>query len=215
MNKQDILTLFGTFLQTYNIEERNGIWQSQSRRFREFWDNRIASSRTQELNDAEIDEIVRILDRSGKGNTAASEVVARAMIPQGAWRRLFRQIKGDSQLAGVLTDVFTCSGDVDKLSASIDKVYKLNEGRRNNLTGKSGHAIGALLAAYDPFANSSVISLNDRRKAIESFGFEEGPDFEKDTVGRKIALSNLAISLGFAQLGIRTWRALRSDRGGR
>jgi len=202
MNKQDILKLFGIFIQTYSIEDKNGIWQLQSQRFREFWDHRVVSSRAPELNDAEIDEIVRILDRNAKGNTTASEVVARVMIPQGAWRRLFRQIKTDSHLAGALTEVFTRSSEVDKLSAAIDKVYKLNEGRRNNLTGKAGVAISALLAAYDPFANSSVVSLNHRRPVIESFGFEEGPDFEKDTVGRKIPLSNLAISHGFEKLGI-------------
>jgi Endonuclease NucS len=97
--------------------------------------------------------------------------------------------------------VFTES-DPSKRAAAIDRVYKVNEGRRNNLTGQSGNAVNAMLAAYDPFANLSVISLNDRRKVIEYFGFEGGPDFDKDTMGRKMALSHVAIIDGFKKLGI-------------
>jgi hypothetical protein len=60
-----------------------------------------------------------------------------------------------------------------------------------------------MIAAYDPFTNLSVVSLKDRRKVIEYFGFEGGPDFDEHSVGRKIALSNTAILEGFKKLGIR------------
>ena len=154
-----------------------------------------------ERNDAEIDEIVRILDRHGKGNTTSSEAVARVMVPQGAWRRMFNQIKAHSQLAKALDEVFTKS-DTDKRAAAIDKVYEINQGRGNNLTGRSGSAINAMIAAYDPFTNVSVVSLKDRRKVIEYFGFEGGPDFDEHSVGRKMAISNAAILEGFKKLGI-------------
>jgi len=114
---------------------------------------------------------------------------------------MFNQIKAHSQLAKAHDEVFTQS-DTDKVAAAIDKVYEINEGRRNNLTGQSRTAINAMLAAYDPFTNLSAISLKDRRKVIEYFGFEGGPDFEKDSVGRKMVLSNAAIQEGFKKLGI-------------
>jgi len=59
-----------------------------------------------------------------------------------------------------------------------------------------------MLAAWDPFTNSSVISLKDRKRAIEYSAFEGGPDFEKDAIGRKVTLSNAIITQGFEKLGI-------------
>jgi hypothetical protein len=200
MNTQEVLKLFDAFALRYAVEEKNAIWQSQSQQFRNFWNKRILPGGKDELSDAETDDIIRILDRNGKGNTAATEAVARAMTPQGAWRRMFNQIKSDQRLAQALNETFTES-DTAKRATAIDKVYKINEGRRNNLTGQSGNAINCMLAAHDPFANSSVISLKDRRKVIEYLGIEDGPDFDKDAIGKKMALSNVAISNGFKKLG--------------
>lgn len=45
--------------------------------------------------------------------------------------------------------------------------------------------------------------MKDRRRAIEYFGFDGSPDFESDAIGRKITLSNAAISKGFERLGVR------------
>jgi hypothetical protein len=47
--------------------------------------------------------IIRILDRNGKGNTKDSEVVAMAMIPQDAWRRMFKEFHSNRELASRLT----------------------------------------------------------------------------------------------------------------
>ena len=176
--------------------------RAQSQKFRNFWTDRIMNRPDGELDDPEIDEIVRILDRNGKGNTKDSEAVARAMIAQGAWRRMFNEIKAKKPLAKALNDVLR-ETDADKRAAAIAKVYELNHGRRNNLTGQSGNAIDAMLAAWDPFSNSSVISLNDRKLVIKNLGLDRGPDFEKDKIGRKITLSNSAIVTGLEKLGIR------------
>jgi hypothetical protein len=193
---QDIPKLFAAFLQTYDVEKANAIWQSHSQQFRRFWTDRIVGGGTGEIEDPEIDEIVRILDRNGKGNTKDSEAVARAMIAQGAWRRMFNEIKAKKPLAKALTDIFQ-ETDTAKKAAAIDNLYALNQGHRNNLTGQSGNAVNAMLAAWDPFLNTSVISLKDRRKAIEYFGFDGGPDFERDAIGRKMVWSNVAILKAF------------------
>ncbi|MBZ5614670.1 MAG: PDDEXK nuclease domain-containing protein [Acidobacteriia bacterium] len=71
------------------------------------------------------------------------------------------------------------------------------------MTGQSGNAVNAMLAAWDPFKNSSIVSLNDRKKVIDYFEFSGGPDFEKDMIGRKIALSDAAVVNGFEKCGIR------------
>ena len=133
---ENLRELFATFFSRYDEEEKNAIWKSQSQRFRDFWNDRIMTDRPGELDDIEIDEIVRILDRMGKGNTAASEAIARAMIPQGAWRRMFNEIKAKKPLRDSLNKVFQES-DNNKRAAAINHLYAINKDRRNNLTGQS------------------------------------------------------------------------------
>jgi len=198
---EQIQTLFKSFLANYESETKDNIWKKQSKQFRYFWETKIMSGGKEELNELETDEIIKILDRHGKGNTKNSEAVARVMIAQGAWRRMFNEIKTKKELSGLLNDLFT-EKDPDKKAALIDRVYKVNEGRHNNLTGQSGNAINAMLAAYNPFQNISVISLNDRRKIFEYFEFAGGPDFDNDPIGKKMILSNVGIISGFNKAGI-------------
>src|SRR6266566_1118185 len=104
MNTQEMSKLFDGFVERYGVEKKNAIWQSHSQQFRDFWNQRIMQGGKDELGDAEMDDIIRILDRNGKGNTSATEAVARAMIAQGAWRRMFNQIKSDQPLAKSLNE---------------------------------------------------------------------------------------------------------------
>lgn len=78
----------------------------------------------------------------------------------------------------------------------------MNEGRKNGLTGPSGNAICDMLAAWDPFKNLSVISLNERKKLSDFFQIPNCPDFDKDSIGRKIIMSNKAIMDYFFSLGL-------------
>jgi len=202
MKKQQAQQYFSSFLANYDFEAKDAIWNNQSKRFREFWKTKILSGDKENLNDLEIDQIIRILDRHGKGNTKDSEAIARVMIPQGAWRRMFNDIKSNKELARSLNETFLENG-VDKKASCIDKVYKLNEGRHNNLTGQSGSAINAMLAAFDPLHNLSIISLKDRKKVFEFFEFDGMPDFDNDPIGKKMVLSNDGIINGFNNLGIK------------
>jgi hypothetical protein len=43
----------------------------------------------------------------------------------------------------------------------------------------------------------SVISLKDRRKIFEYFQFDGSPDFDNDSIGKKIVASNAGIIGGF------------------
>ncbi len=91
MNTQGIKKLFDDFLLNYDVESKNGIWKAQSQKFRDFWNKKILSDRKEELNEGEVDEVIRIIDSSGKGNRKGCEAIARVMIPQGAWRRMYLQ----------------------------------------------------------------------------------------------------------------------------
>ena len=153
-----------------------------------------------DLNDQDTDTIIRILDKNGRGNTRESEAVAKAMIAQGAWRRMFNGIKNKPELKNQLDKIFKTNGD--EKAKLIDELYELNAGNRNNLTGPSGNAVCAMIFAYDPLNHISIISLNDRRKLFDWIGFNTEVDFDKDSIGTKIVKSNQDLLEGFKQIGI-------------
>lgn len=200
ITKEQSSILFKEFLEGYDAETKDALWLLQSSKLRNFWISKIMTPSVGDLNDAEIDEIVRILDRSGKGNTKSSEAVARTMIAQGAWRRMFNQIKNDTNLSQLLNNLF---GESDKVkqASCIDQLYKVNEKNKNNLTGKSGNAINAMLAAWDPILNLSVISMNDRKRVLDFFQMGDIASLEKLTMGNQMIASNDLIMVGFKALG--------------
>jgi hypothetical protein len=201
MQKEEITKLFDEFLKSYDEEEKTSIWKEHSQTFRDFWNNKILNSNVKEINEAEVDQIIKILDRYGKGNTKSDEAVARVMVPQGAWRRMFKEIKENGKLHDLLNKIFI-EENGDKKIISIDELYKFNQGRRNNLTGASGSAINAMLFTFNPDTQMSAVSLNDRKRVIDYFNFSGGPDFDKDTTGRKIVISNQCIINGYHSLGL-------------
>ncbi len=193
--------LFADFLRNYDVEAKDAVWRQQSNAFRSFWTSKIRNPNSGQLSDSDIDDVVRILDRNGKGNTKTSEAVAKAMIAQGAWRRMFTELKNNSKLSDAVNAVLV-SVDATDCARSIDQLYQVNAKHKNNLTGKSGNAICAMMAAWDPRANLSVISLNDRRRLLSHFQFEM-PPLDSLTIGNQIVRSNTVILNGFAALGVR------------
>jgi hypothetical protein len=193
--------LFSQFLQTYNVGLKDAIWASQSETFRNFWDHKIANGIPESLTDNDIDVIVRILDRNGKGNTKDTEAVARAMIAQGAWRRMFHELCANKELSSVISNIFTAR-DPGTQAEHIDALYKINEGKKNNLTGQSGNAINAMLAAYNPVLNLSVISLKDRKMIIDYFRFPISFDFDNSSTGTKFVRTSNIILEGFKAEGV-------------
>jgi len=196
MQKEEVLKQFQEFLAEYNEEEKDAIWQEQSNTFKAFWEKKVLNSDTEELDDFELDGIIRIFDRNARGNTYETEAVARMMIPQGVWRKMFNQIHTDKKLAEHVDKILKES-DPAKRATAIDELYTYNEPHKNSLTGKSGNAVNAFLFIHSPKDRISVVSLKDREKIIRFFGFENGPDFENDSPGTKIVQSNLAIVEGF------------------
>ena len=201
MTKEQILVLFRQFLQTYNEEEKDAIWKSQSDSFRDFWENKVVNPNYGDLIDSELDENIRYLDCHARGNTPATEATAAAMISQGMWRRMFNDIHRDKKLREEM-DRYLKSDDEKSRIESINRIYKLNEGRKNSLTGTAGNAINAISFVYSPTKHISAISLNHRRKIIEFFNIKGGPDFDKGDQGTKMVVSNRAIIDHFRKIGI-------------
>ena len=196
--RPNIKSLYEDFIQKYksNIET---IWDNKSAEYRTFWQNKILNSYEGDLTDDEIDLIVRILDTKGKGNTKESVSIANAMVPQGAWRKLFREIKSSDKIKRLLDSILKERNE-DRLINLIDKLYLENQNRKNRLTGPSGNVINDFLFAYNPKEYVSIVSLNDRQKVIEHFHLDKGPDFTRDSIGTKIVTSNRAIIDGFKEI---------------
>ncbi|MFH1308712.1 MAG: PDDEXK nuclease domain-containing protein [Patescibacteria group bacterium] len=192
MTKAKILKYFSEFIKDYDCVIKDEIWSLQSQEFRDFWNDKVLNKKVKELGDFEIDKIVKILDKHGKGNTAEDEAVAGVMIAQGAWRRMFNGFKEDSGLANCLNSIFIEKDDDKKINA-INKLYKYNEGRGNSLTGQSGNAINTFLFVYNPKEHISVVSLKDRIKLINFLNISDKFDHEKYSLGEKIVISNRII----------------------
>jgi 5-methylcytosine-specific restriction protein B len=199
MENGKINDLFESFLSNYQEEKKNAIWKAHSEKFQKFWNERIMNSESPDLNDEEIDAIIRILDSKGKGNTRHDESVASVMIPQDKWRNLFRQLRMKKDLAICVNSILTANSSEVRVS-KIDELYKINLGNRNNFTGQSGNGISSLLAAYDPFENLSIVSLNHRYGLLKELGVISFPVSE--SVGRNIEETSRLIKSKFEEYGI-------------
>ncbi|MEK7549061.1 MAG: endonuclease NucS domain-containing protein [Patescibacteria group bacterium] len=201
MEKEEIIRNFQAFLEDYNEEENRNLWIRQSQKFKDFWNNRIMANGG-ELTDDEIDAIVLILDSKAKGKASHPEInpVAMMMTPQGAWRNLFREIKSNREMKDILDYIFKAKGE--DIIALINRLYYINKGNKNRLTGDSANVINGLIFAYNPSEYVSAVSLNDREQIINYFGFSGAPDFKNDEPGEKVFKSNESIKNGFKSIGI-------------
>ncbi|OGM98134.1 MAG: hypothetical protein A2735_00295 [Candidatus Yanofskybacteria bacterium RIFCSPHIGHO2_01_FULL_41_21] len=199
MEKEKILRQFQDFLVSYNAVQKDEIWQKQSNIFRTFWNQRVLNDQVKELDDFEIDNVIRLIDYNSKGKKAGDEAVAKVMIPQGVWRKMFNQFKTDKKLAQ-LVDQIMGTFEQDKRIKLIDELYKYNEPYRNSLTGQSGNAVNSFIFLWAPLKNISIISLKDRQKLIQFLDVQNGPNFENDSTAKKIVESNDSLASSFAKI---------------
>lgn len=200
-NLHNFSELHQAFLTEYDTQAMDNTWLALSQQFKQFWNERILSADPAPISDSDCDDIVRILDRNGKGNTKNSEAVAKAMVPQGAWRRMFNEFHANQKLGALVYQILT-EAERDRKALLIDELYKMNAGQRNNLTGPSGNTVGAFLAAYDPINNLSMISLNDRRAIIEFLDLPVPFDWDTASIGTRITATNVIILEGLRAQGL-------------
>lgn len=196
-----ISALIPPFQSEYDSKAMDQAWQEICQRFHKFWSERVLAPDPNPISDSDCDEVIRILDRNGKGNTKDSEAIAKAMVPQGAWRRMLNEFHTNKKLGALVNDVLAENKPARK-AALIDELYKINAGQRNNLTGPSGNTVGAFLAAYDPISNLSMISLNDRRAVIEFLGLSVPFDWDTASIGTRMTETNKVILDGIRKLGL-------------
>ena len=201
MSKTSIPSLAEQFLSVYDAAAKDQLWKQQQEKFRSFWANRVLATTSAPLSEDECDVIIRILDVKGKGNTKDSEAVARVMVTQKGWRRIFKGLRGNQKLAVLINQIFE-TDDLDRKAALIDELYVANEGQISYLTGPSASTINVLIAADDPFENLTVVSLNDRRKLIEFLEIPVAFDWEKTPIGTRIVQTNRILYDGLLAAGI-------------
>jgi len=192
---------FPEFESVYDSNKKTEIWTTQSRQFRDFWLSKVMSSDTGQISDEDCDKIIKVLDRNGRGNKKGSEAIARAMVSQGAWRRLFNELHKNKKLAEAVDRIFGEKNQQLK-AKYIDDLYAMSGAQGIYLTGKSGNVICIFLAALDPFCNLSIISLKDRRSLLDFFKSKYLEDFDKETIGSKIINSNPILSDIIKQNGV-------------
>ena len=134
----------------YDVDKKKAVWSDQSAQFREFWASRVMGNDSNPISDEDCDKVIKILDRNGKGNNKDTEAIARAMVSQGAWRRLFNELHTNRKLGSVVNEILTEQDPLAK-AKYIDELYGMEEAQKIYLTGKSGNTISVFLAAFDPF----------------------------------------------------------------
>lgn len=201
MNSSHLMTLYRQFLSEYNPDEKDKTWSELSLRFLSFWKDRVKNHDGSHISDSDCDEVIRILDRNGKGNAKDSEAIAKVMVPQGAWRRIINELHDDPNLEAILSNVLV-EVDSKKKAAHINELYEVNREQRNYLTGPSGNTVNALLAAHDPINNLSIISLSDRRMVIDFLGLPVPFDWDDCTTGTRIVETNKIILDAVRRLGL-------------
>lgn len=200
MDKALLVELAGDFIRRYAADTKDRIWQQQSATFRNFWQQKVLGGSSGEISDESCDQIIRILDCNGKGNTKDSESVARVLVPQNAWRKLFNVLHTNEKLADLVNSVLN-EENLDLKITLINKLYKENENERNRLTGPSGSVLNAFLAAYDPVKNLSTISLKHRKAQMDFLQIGFPFNWEDATIGQRIVQSNLLLLNSTKELG--------------
>lgn len=64
MESPDFKSLAQDFIKGYKAEEKDKVWNAQSKSFRDFWNNKVLSKSDELISDDECDEIIKILDRN-------------------------------------------------------------------------------------------------------------------------------------------------------
>lgn len=202
IERPELKALVEPFLAGYDQGRVDEIWRVQSSKFRDFWSKRVMGPAGGLISDDVCDQFIAILDRNGKGNRKGCEAVARVMVPQGAWRKLFNEFHSGNRELGEAVDKIFSAPEPSARAAAVDAVYKLNADLKNNLTGASGNAIGAMLAAWEPTENLSVISLKDRRAVIEYLGLQMPYEWDSVSIGTLMADTNGVIIAAAQKLGL-------------
>ena len=165
-------------------EQTKKIWEDQSERFRDFWQNKMMNDYHKILSDDDLIPIVQILDVKGLRRNEQEKTVigvALAFIRQPGWYRVFRDIKGDMGIRNVVDTLLTSTLD-DEQTELLNRIYYLNT-KKNGLTGRNGIILNCFLFAYNTDKNFAIVSLGDRLRLLNFLGLASDDEFEDKNYG--------------------------------
>jgi hypothetical protein len=169
------------------MQEENGIWQTQSQRFREFWRTTMMNDRLTTIPENDLVLPCQILEEScnrGDGNEARVLSVATTGMTPDLFPKILQTIHTDKNLRSLIDSLLNSTSNAEQTDL-IDQIYRVNEGKGNNITGKRAVILNDLLYAYAPEGNFAVLSLKDRYSLIQYFGLDVG-DLDSKSIGTQV-----------------------------
>ena len=136
MSEVNFSSFLPEFDALYDSEKKQKAWTELSAQFRDFWSSRVMGNDSDLISDEDCDKVIKILDRNGKGNNKNTEAIARAMVSQGAWRRLFNELHKNKKLGSVVNKILT-EQDPKSKAKYIDELYGMEEAQKIYLTGSN------------------------------------------------------------------------------
>jgi len=115
------------------------------------------------------------------------ESVAKTMVHQDEWNRIFFDLSSNPALRSKLDQIFK-ETDLGRRALLVDELKSVNEQHKNFLTKPSASALCAILSLQDPVKNVQVVSLNHRKMVIDYF--ELGVVDANESYGKRIVHSN-------------------------
>ena len=194
------------FPKIYNVQESRRIWQGQSERFKQFWENRIMRSGP-ELSEDEMIPVIQILDIKGKRRNDEERKVQGAAftnIYQSTWYRMFRELRVQDEIKSSVDRFLKSSSDAEQ----IELLNRINEANTDTLvpalTGENGIVLNAIVFAFNPDKNISVVSLSDRYRIIDFFELDEARNIGAMNWGEKIIFTRQKLFALNKKLGLNT-----------
>ena len=176
------------------------IWSRQSEFFRDFWNKKILDS-NYEITHNDIEEIIRILDTNARGNSRAI-AVASLYLRQNMQEDLLRNIKNDPEKIRILSRFFLANDYTEKIKA-IDELFIYERNTRGlTLTTVNGVFLNAMAYAYDPDNHINIVSLEREKSAIEALKIHTNLDFDNESYGKRLVLSNKILLEFFRGIGV-------------
>ena len=191
-----IIGYYQDFLKEYNQKLSKQTWEKQSKIFKEFWINKIMSSKAGKLTEDQMIPIIQILDVKGlrrNDKERSVEGVAFTNIFQPHWYQVFRDIQSNKEIKTLLDMLFSTRSEKEQ----IDILNTIKEKSDiKNLTGENSVILNAFLFVNDPQDNITMVSLDDRFRTINFFNLGNTNEIRSYGYGEKIiATRNLVLKL--------------------
>lgn len=197
MTKEEITKIFNDFRAEYDFEKHAQVWRNQGEEFRRFWSEKIMDDKSILLEE-DMDYFIRFFDMNARGagefRENGGESAALAGIWQGMWYRALKAIKEKSDIKKILDRILNTEESEIRVDL-VNKLWEVNQGGKNGLTGEKAIILGALLFVYSPNKYLSMLSVNHRLALIDFL--EIGNSTQYKSYGEQVIKTHDDIISGF------------------